>query len=898
MNQGWKFTPEFTPPRDSRSELPELNTEAWQNICLPHSVRELPYNGFDERDTQLFSAYWRIIEVPPEAAGRRTLLHFEGVMLSCVIRVNGGYAGEHAGGYTPFDIDISSHCTPGQSCEVLVTVDSRENQNIPPFGNVVDFLAFGGIYRDVELHIREKRAVSELRIVEQNLRLQQTSGSDALPSLSGDGEFEILTGISSLSQDERLPDIGLLLELEENGRISHSRRIELNRSMMVPDESNNSMTAFRFPIALENLQLWDPDRPFLYDLKVRLLVPGGGDSELIHEPDPETDYGGSPETNYAASPETEQAHTRDEADVFRFTTGFRHIDYRPDGFYLNGRKFTIIGLNRHQSFPYAGYAMPARAQRRDADILKYELAVNLVRTSHYPQSRHFLRRCNEIGLLVMEEIPGWQYIGDEEWKKQSLQETGEMIRAHAHHPSIIMWGVRINESPDDDNFYSLTNALAARLDATRPRGGVRNFAGSRLFENVYTFNEFNHDGRERPIRPRKNIAKKKVPFLVTEHNGHMYPTKRFDQEERLIEHALRHARVMNAAVLQKDVTGAIGWCAFDYNTHKEFGSGDRICYHGVMDMFRIPKFAAHLYKSQQDPRGPAAGNGGGETEGRAVAGDGSGPPAPGQKVTGRAVTALAGMDRAVMEPLTHFALGERDGARSFPIYVATNCQSIRVERNGEFVGEFFPCREEFPGLAHPPVKIPELVGNRLDGYGFSQRQIRRLKRILAIILEKGTPGLSPGHWISMGLIFLRRGINFVEAERIFNRAATGWGEPHQQYRFTGMIHGEAAIEAEYGDAVPRKLKVHSDDTRLSGGEWDCTRIVCRLEDRFGNVTPYVNDYVQFSVEGPGRVIGPEQTAFIGGAIAVWVRSRGTPGTIRFRAECGRFSSETLEISVE
>ena len=81
----------------------------------------------------------------------------------------------------------------------------------------------------------------------------------------------------------------------------------------------------------------------------------------------------------------------------------------------------------------------------------------------------------------------------------------------------------------------------------------------------------------------------------------MYPTKRFDQEERLIEHALRHARVHARAGTDETICGAIGWCAFDYHTHQNFGSGDRICYHGVMDMFRLPKMAAHFYRSQGHP---------------------------------------------------------------------------------------------------------------------------------------------------------------------------------------------------------------------------------------------------------------------------------------------------------
>lgn len=133
----------------------------------------------------------------------------------------------------------------------------------------------------------------------------------------------------------------------------------------------------------------------------------------------------------------------------------------------------LIGLNRHQSWPYAGYAMPRRIQRKDARILKEELGCNMVRTSHYPQSRHFLDACDELGLLVMEEIPGWQHIGDEAWKERSLKELEDMIIRDYNRPSIVLWGVRINESQDDHNFYERTNALAHSMDSGRQTGGTR-----------------------------------------------------------------------------------------------------------------------------------------------------------------------------------------------------------------------------------------------------------------------------------------------------------------------------------------------------------------------------------------------------------------------------------------
>ena len=146
--------------------------------------------------------------------------------------------------------------------------------------------------------------------------------------------------------------------------------------------------------------------------------------------------------------------------------------------------------------------MPERVQRRDADILKYELGLNLVRTSHYPQSVHFLDRCDEIGLLVFEEIPGWQHIGDAEWKKVACQSLREMIERDWNHPSIFLWGVRINESGDDHDFYTETNRIACR--PTRQTGGA--LAQRRVPGEAHTMNDFIHSGGE-TISETRQIAR-------------------------------------------------------------------------------------------------------------------------------------------------------------------------------------------------------------------------------------------------------------------------------------------------------------------------------------------------------------------------------------------------------
>ena len=156
--------------------------------------------------------------------------------------------------------------------------------------------------------------------------------------------------------------------------------------------------------------------------------------------------------------------------------------------------------------------MPARVQARDALVLRKELNCNLVRTSHYPQAPAFLDACDEAGLLVLEEIPGWQFIGEKAWQDLAVDNVGRMMRRDWNHPSIVLWGVRINESPDNHDFYTRTNQAAHALDDSRATGGIRNNYNSELLEDVFTMNDFGF-----PLRPPNHPA-----YLNTEFNGHMY----------------------------------------------------------------------------------------------------------------------------------------------------------------------------------------------------------------------------------------------------------------------------------------------------------------------------------------------------------------------------------------
>ncbi|MDP2790683.1 MAG: glycoside hydrolase family 2 TIM barrel-domain containing protein [Rectinemataceae bacterium] len=794
---------------------PAFSPVGWTGVDLPHSLVELPLNHFDEKTYQIKGSYAREFETPPMPEGGRLFIDFEAVAVSCQVWLNGQKIGGHAGAYTPFSLELTAAAhTTGCSNILLVEVDAAESPDIPPFGGVVDYLVYGGIYRAVNLRVQEgsyidciharpavKPAGEKASLPEVGLSVDVTLGGSAQLGKGASRITAKLSKAGTFIAEAMVEIVGAQAGWERNHRVE-------------------------FP-ALHGIALWDIDAPSLYDVEVILEV----DSRPI--------------------------------DVVGERIGFRKARFASDGFFLNGRRVFLRGLNRHQSWPYSGYAMGPGAQCRDAEILKRELGVAIVRTSHYPQSRHFLDACDELGLLVFTEMPGWQHIGDAAWKDKALADLGDLIRRDRNHPSIILWGVRINESPDDDEFYERTNALAAKLDPDRQRGGVRNFRNSRLLEDVYTLNDFTHDGGKAVLTPSTKIKGRRskgggVPYLITEHNGHMFPTKRWDQEERSVEHALRHARVLDAAMGDPGTSGAIGWCAFDYTTHKDFGSGDRICYHGVADMFRIPKHAAALYASQIDPA-----------------------------------------KRIVLEPATNFAKGERSASRILPIEVFTNCDAIDLYHVGEKVGRFLPDRVTFPHLEHPPVVIDDLIGDRIDQEGFEPKDKKIFLSLAATVMTKGENKLGIIDKLRFLLLSLRRHMSFKDAGALVMNYGLAWGRPDDVYEVVGFLGGaEVARRTFSADARADRLDIAADTSSLNvkpGDEWDCTRVVLRALDQYGNVCGFLFEPLHVEVSGAGRLIGPADLSLLGGATAFWVASIGRAGSIEIAVSSSRFGRQRLRL---
>ena len=611
INRNWRYNRSF----DEGAHGREFDDSAFERVVIPHTNVRLPWHSFDDKEYEFVSIYRRRFRLPAEARGKRVFVDFEGVMTASTVWINGVNLGEYKGGYTPFSFDLTPHVDFDGENVLAVDVDSTERPDIPPFGYQIDYLTFGGIYREVWLRIvpttflenvfaKPKDVLSEHPSLDVDCFLQHTEASHEAHTLE--------------------------VELREGERV-------LAKATQHVPSSEATTEAVAHTVHFENLsgiKLWDLDHPNLYSVHVRLLK----GSALV--------------------------------DYDKRTIGFREAQFTDHGFELNGKIIKLRGLDRHQTFPFVGQAMPGRAQRSDARMLRKKLKCNIVRTSHYPQSRHFLDACDEMGLLVLEEIPGWQHIGDEAWKLISIDNVGRMIRRDWNHPSIILWAVRINESKDDHDFYTRTNALAHRLDPTRQTCGIRNFPASEFLEDVFTINDFGFP-LQKPNHPR---------YLNTEFVGHTYPTKTIDNKERLTEHMLRHARIHDQLASDPQYAGGLGWCAFDYNTHSDFGSGDRICYHGVTDIFREPKPAAGFYKSQCDPS-----------------------------------------DEVVLEPAFHWARGDESIGFTMA-YVCSNCDHLKFYIADKLVAEADPNKTEFANLRYAPfsVDLRHLINHwgdlRIEGY--------------------------------------------------------------------------------------------------------------------------------------------------------------------------------------
>ncbi|MBR5616980.1 MAG: glycoside hydrolase family 2 protein [Oscillospiraceae bacterium] len=770
----WEFT-------ETWSDAFAMGEGSGETVRLPHTVRQLPLHYADHESYQMVCGYRRTLTVTEEMLGKRLFLQFDGAAHIATVYVNGEMLATHRCGYTAFRVEITGAVRLGEN-RIAVKLDTTENESVPPFGFVIDYLTYGGLYREVWLDVREKAFLSDLYITTpttESVRLEITA--------------------------ENAENCRYLVEiLTEEGEI-------LLKKMTV-----DKVSVLEVPGA----RVWSCEDPYRHSCRVSLMK---NDAVL---------------------------------DVQEVKFGFRTAQFRENGFFLNGKQVFLRGLNRHQCWPYMGYGAPESLQREDARILKEELGCVIVRTSHYPQSQHFIDECDRLGLLVFTEIPGWQHIGEAAcWQDQCVENTREMVLQYRNHPSIILWGVRINESQDCDELYRRTNEVARELDGSRPTTGVRFHEQSSLLEDVYGYNDFSHTGSNGGVKPKRAVTPDvKKPLLITEHNGHMFPTKSFDPWLKRQEHALRHARVQNDAASDGEHIGCIGWCMFDYATHKDFGSGDRICYHGVLDAFRNPKTAAAVYASQQE------------------------------KIP-------------VLEVASSMDIGDYAAGNIGAVSVFSNADEVRLYKNDLFVSTL--SKGDFGALKHPPLVLDDGIGDLLETQeGFPKPKAELLKKALLSAAKYGLAGMHKADLLRMGYAMVRYKMSYKEGVALYGKYVGNWGGAATVWRFDAIKDGEVVKSVTCSPNTALHLEATPSSRVLrEGASYDMAAVRIRILDGNGNTAPYAQLPVRLTLEGPAQLVGPDAVTAEGGMCGTYIRTTGESGTAKLTVSAHGLKPVTVEFTV-
>jgi beta-galactosidase len=553
FGDGWLFG-----PAAAGSDQPGFDDSTLATVTLPHTVAPLSWQDWDPSSWERIWVYRKHFDAPAGPGGMRVFLDFSAALTHAMVTLNGTQVADHLGGYLPFSAEITGHLRPTGNV-LAVTLDSTFNLDVPPdraapyISTSVDFWQPGGLYRDVSL-----RAVPQIFLADvfaKPVNVLDASTRQVVVQATVDA------GVVPVGS------AGLTVDLMDGGRTVASATVPVTIT------AAGQVTVTATITGLPDIMLWDTANPKLYTVVATLVA----DGSPLHD--------------------------------YQVRTGFREAAFTTGGFYLNGNRVKLLGLSRHQFFPWAGGAMPARVQAKDAAVLRNELNCNMVRCSHYPQSEAFYDACDELGLMVWEEIPGWDYFGDAAWQVAAYQSLHDMIVRDRNHPCVIVWGAMPNEAGEHAPEYALHNDLAHSLDDSRPTGGDGPVTDASFVFDVYSNHDYSSvtgpDGlREPALAPPVDAAGK--PYLVGEAVGTLSGPaiyyRRTDPQAVQQGQAVAHATVHDIAASDDRYCGLLAWSGFDYPS----GNGNQyqgIKYTGVHDVFRIPKPAAAIYQAQADPAG-------------------------------------------------------------------------------------------------------------------------------------------------------------------------------------------------------------------------------------------------------------------------------------------------------
>jgi beta-galactosidase len=552
FNNDWSFRME------ADSLYPTVDT-SWTSVLLPHTPRIEPLIVNDQ--WQGICWYRKTFTLPADFKGKALSLKFEGAMNVADVWVNGKKISHHLGGFLPFVVDITSVAKFNEENTVEVRLDNRDNPITGPKPLLqLDFNTYGGLYRNVYLLVKNPLHISD----PIGAGIEAGGGVFVTyPAVSHDkATIQVKTHV--INRGGTIRSFVVQQRLMKDGNIvltSNSPRVDL-------DPNNDQEVSMTFE--LRNPLLWSPRTPNLYDLVTEIIADDGIEDALI---------------------------TR---------IGIRRFEITREHFRINGKAMFLRGVNRHQEYPYIGYALSDEAQYRDARKIK-EAGFDYVRLSHYPMSPAFMDACDELGLLVLDAIPGWQYFNEDiRFQEYSWQTCRDLIRRDRNHACVFAWEVSLNESWMPEAYIDKATAIA---HAEYPGDQCFTAGWQKYGYDIYL------QARQHRLQHYETPDK---PYIVSEYGDWEYYAMNAGlkqdqwgdllQEERSSRQLLGSGekrllqQVSNIQEAHNDNfnTPAFAdgyWVMYDYNR----GYANDLEASGIMSIHRLPKFSYYFYRSQRDP---------------------------------------------------------------------------------------------------------------------------------------------------------------------------------------------------------------------------------------------------------------------------------------------------------
>ena len=761
MNPAWRFHKGEL----ADAEKPDFDDSQWAVVSLPHGIDYLPTEASGCINYQ--GPVWYRKHFTPDARlkGKKLFVHFEAIMGKSKVYLNGRLLTEHYGGYLPVVADMTDAINWTGDNVLAVWADNSNDPTFPPgkSQDVLDYTYFGGIYRDCWLVTHDR-----LHITDPNFE----------NVVAGGGLFVAYNHVSEASAD-----VMLTLHLRNERPAAFAGTVEFE--LLSPDGKRSAMLKSRFSAksgqdatvsastTLKQPMLWSPEDPKLYNLIVRVRDRKGN-----------------------------------VIDGYLRRIGVRSIEFKgKDGFWLNGKPYgqPLIGANRHQDFAVVGNAVPNSLHWRDAKKLR-DAGLKVIRNAHCPQDPAFMDACDELGLFVLDNTPGWQFWNNAPiFAERVYSDIRNLVRRDRNHACLWMWEPILNETHYPADFARTTRAIVEEeypypycysgCDATA-RGheyynilfthpATGNGLTAKMTDSITYFtrewgdNVDDWSSHNSPSRVARNWGEQAM-LIQAQHYAH--PSYAYTSYDALYRTSRQHV-------------GGCLWHSFDHQR----GYHPDPFYGGIMDVFRQPKYSYYMFQSQRSP----------QQEDRLFR-------------TGPMVY--------IAHEMTPFSPKD--------VTVYSNCDEVRLTYNKE--GKVLTYRKP---VQHEGMPSPIITFEGVYDFMIDKDKSRRGKQGDVFLLAEG---LMDGKVVAADTVRPAR-----RPEKIV-------------------------------------LWVDNEQTALRADGSDAVVVVAAIADRNGHIKRLNNDYIQFAIEGEGRILGgadvlANPAPIKWGTAPILVQSTLRPGAIKVTA---------------